>query len=245
MNFQNKCSISVISHGQIDLVKELLEDLEDYNFYIKEIIVTINIPETLEVNLFRNNIILRTNKNPKGFGANHNAAFKNANGEYFFVLNPDLRIKNFNFETFLEKLSKTEIGVLSPSVEDKYGNIEDHFREFPSIKNILCRLLNINSYKNKINLSDYSTPEMRWIAGMFMAFRNNIFRKISGFDERYFMYLEDVDICKKVNVIGKDIRIDPSNKVMHDAQRGSHKNFKLFLIHCSSYIKYFIKWFLR
>ena len=61
-----------------------------------------------------------------------------------------------------------------------------------------------------------------------MVMHKDIFNEINGFDESFFLYLEDVDICKRIANCGYRICVDSSNKVMHDAQRDSHKNLNLF-----------------
>ena len=90
--------------------------------------------------------------------------------------------------------------------------------------------------------ADLDNTRGYWVGGMFMGFRSSVFREIGGFDERYFMYLEDVDICAELLAAGYEVAIDADNKVTHDARRGSRRNLTLFFIHCASYIKYFIKW---
>ena len=77
---------------------------------------------------------------------------------------------------------------------------------------------------------------------MFMGFRTSVFQEIGGFDQRYFMYLEDVDICATLWAAGYEVAIDTENSVIHYAQRGSRRDPKLFLFHLTSYIKYFKKW---
>ena len=68
-------SISIVSHGQFDIIFKLLEDLERFRFSIHEIILTINIPEAIDVSLFSNKIVVIRNDYPLGFGENHNRAF--------------------------------------------------------------------------------------------------------------------------------------------------------------------------
>jgi N-acetylglucosaminyl-diphospho-decaprenol L-rhamnosyltransferase len=235
-------SISIVSHGQFNIVSQLLADLESFRSFIHEIILTVNIPETIEISSFENEISVITNDYPLGFGENHNRAFFASSGEYFIVLNPDLRITTFDFTSYLDRLSSKDVGVLTPLVVNGNGKREDHIRPFPSFAGLLRRL----SYRL---LSDGSRSEFSpkisppyWIGGMFMGFRSSVFRNISGFDQRYFMYLEDVDICAELLATGYEIAIDPGNRVIHDARRGSRRNLRLFLIHCVSYVRYFRKW---
>src|SRR3982750_832568 len=101
-------SLSIVSHGQYDLVKNLLDSLEKYcgdNTHI-EVILTINIPEKLPENFsdYAFQVRLIKNKIPKGFGANHNSAFQLIPQPYFCVLNPDMVFIENSFPKLIEDL---------------------------------------------------------------------------------------------------------------------------------------------
>ena len=235
-------SISIVSHGQFDIVSQLLADLERGRFSIHEIILTVNIPEAIDVSPFENEIKVIRNDDPRGFGENHNRAFLASSGDYFLVLNPDLRIGNFDLASFLNTLSSKGVGVLTPTVVNGNGKREDHIRPFPSFPELLGRVF--RRFLVDVSREDFS-PKISppfWVGGMFMGFRSSVFRDIGGFDQRYFMYLEDVDICAELLAAGYEIAIDSNNSVTHNARRGSRRNLRLLLIHCASYVKYFKKW---
>jgi hypothetical protein len=81
-----------------------------------------------------------------------------------------------------------------------------------------------------------------FIHGCFMLFKTKDFKNIEGFDERYFLYLEDADLCRKIDAVGKKKLYYPNIEITHQHQRGSTKNIKLFFYHLSSAFKYFLKW---
>jgi GT2 family glycosyltransferase len=91
--------------------------------------------------------------------------------------------------------------------------------------------------------SDYtldSVPiEVDWVAGMFVAFKRAAFEAVDGFDERYFMYMEDVDICRRLNEAGWLTVVQPQVSVVHAAQRASRKNVQHLRWHVASAIRYF------
>ena len=242
INSPNSVSISIVSHGQFEIVSQLLADLESFRSFIHEIILTLNISEAIDVSLFENEIMVIKNDYPRGFGENHNRAFLASSGDYFLVLNPDLRVANFDFTSFLNELSSKSVGVLTPMVVNGNGKREDHIRPFPSFAELVRRVF--FRFLPGGSRADFS-PKISspfWVGGMFMGFRSSVFRNIGGFDERYFMYLEDVDICAKLLSSGYEIGINTKNSVIHDARRSSRRNLRLFLIHCASYVKYFKKW---
>lgn len=85
----------------------------------------------------------------------------------------------------------------------------------------------------------YDKPfEVEYATGCFMFFRTEIFKKLNGFDENIFLYLEDADITRRVNQISKTI-FYPYNYVIHDWQRGAHNNLKLMWINIKSAVWYF------
>jgi hypothetical protein len=90
--------------------------------------------------------------------------------------------------------------------------------------------------------SNYDKPfRVPFGQGSFLVIRTELFKEISGFDERFFMYLEDADLCKRVNEISEVVYF-PGTTVIHKWERGSHKNLKLFKMHMKSMFKYFSKW---
>ena len=101
-------TISVVSHSQIGLIKNLLEDIDkhcrDSHF---ELILTLNVDEVLPFSLndYFFPIKIIRNPNPLGFGANHNQAFKHAYGQYFCVINPDIRLSSNPFSGLLSCFS--------------------------------------------------------------------------------------------------------------------------------------------
>ncbi|MBU6461081.1 MAG: glycosyltransferase family 2 protein, partial [Proteobacteria bacterium] len=218
-------SISIVSHNQATLVAELLYDIKKLHLPNIEIIVTFNIDEKVYFceKDFSFPIIFIKNKIPKGFSANHNAAFNIATGEIFCVLNPDIRLINNPFESLIKSIKNPNIGVVGPLVIKPNGNIEDSARHFPNPLTILLRVLSIKNNEEYSIGSEPIYPD--WIAGMFMLFRRDIYWEIGGFDERYFLYVEDVDICIRIKLINKIVMLDPRATIIHKAQRNSKKSF--------------------
>ena len=112
-----RASLSVVSHGQAALVAELLRDVQAHVSGPIEVILTLNIPEALPFSAgdFNFPVRLITNEKPKGFGANHNQAFSASSGEYFVVLNPDIRLRADPLPALMEVLGG-DIGVAAPAL---------------------------------------------------------------------------------------------------------------------------------
>ena len=237
-------SVSIVSHGQFNWVRNILADLEKYCAALKlEIILTINIPEVISENFnqYLFPIKLIHNQFPKGFGENHNQAFKIAQYDYFCVLNPDIRLIQNPFGELIncinqEKNKNIKIGVVGPMVLNAENQVEDSAREFLTIYRLLKRIS--NKFLFKINLNRDSVLYPDWIAGMFMFFSRVVYQEISGFDEKYFLYCEDMDLCRRLRQKKYEICWVPWVKVIHHAHRDSHKKLKYFLWHLKSLVRF-------
>jgi GT2 family glycosyltransferase len=79
-----------------------------------------------------------------------------------------------------------------------------------------------------------------WVAGMFMLFRAEAFQSIGGFDERYVLYYEDVDLCRRLHAAGRRVLYEPRSEVIHEARRGSRRDPRLALRHLLSMGRYLL-----
>lgn len=234
-------SFSIVSHGQGVLVVNLLNDLKKLQIKNYEIILTFNILEDEDFLKNFNDlpIIVIRNKYINGFGSNHNSAFKNSSGKYFYVLNPDIRIPGLKFDDLIQNFNDKRVGVVAPIVYSANGAVEDSFRKFPTVYSLLRRKL------FHCNDADYSFSNfpitVDWVAGMMMIIPRSVYIEIKGFDEKYFMYFEDVDLCLKINSINMKVVLDPRNYVIHDAQRASRKKFQYFIWHLKSAFRFLKK----
>ena len=233
-------SISVVSHEQIDLVANLLHDLDQYCHIPFEVILTLNIPEvlTFALNEFSFPVKIIQNAKPKGFAANHNQAFSQTTGAFFCVVNPDIRLQNNPFPELLMSLQDSSVAVVAPLVLNDDEEIEDSARRFPTPLIILGKALGQHQKHDYVIGDQPIFPD--WVGGMFMLFSHEIFSMIQGFDERYFMYYEDVDLCARLTLCGYKICLSPKSKVIHQARRTSRRNLRYLGWHLNSMIRFFL-----
>jgi hypothetical protein len=234
-------SISVVSHLQLDLVVQLLDDLAEYcqdlNF---EFILTLNLAEELPFALKRYIFPIRLIRNagPIGFGANHNQAFAKSSGSYFCVLNPDIRICSNPFLLLMNCLQDPCVGVAAPLVLGPDGCVEDSARQFPNPLKILGKFFNVRQKPAYAGTESIIYPD--WVGGMFMLIPKKIFERLGGFDERYFLYYEDVDLCARLKLLGYRSLLSTKAQVVHHAQRSSHANFRYLRWHLRSMMRFFL-----
>jgi N-acetylglucosaminyl-diphospho-decaprenol L-rhamnosyltransferase len=235
-------SISVVSHGQGALVELLLESLAAHARTPFELILTVNVPEARPANLASFGFPVRVidNAAPKGFGANHNAAFRESRGATFCALNPDIRIGRDPFPELLGCLRDPSVAVAAPLITNPAGEIEDSARQFPTPLSILRKALRSKLEVDYPIGSEPFYPD--WVAGMFMLFPREAFASFEGFDERYFLYYEDVDLCARVRLAGKRVVLCPSAVAIHDARRQSMRSLRHARWHIASMARYFALW---
>ena len=234
-------TISIVSHGQANLILPLLSKLSKFKNSIEKILITINIPENVKSisNLKNSKIKFIFNKDPKGFGENHNQAFKLCKSKYFCVMNPDIRIEKNIFKKLIQIKENNNINIFTPNIKKNNETYAINCRKFPSKFYLFKRHLMIPNYeytkkmKNDVKYTD-------WIGGMFMLFNSKDYHKLNGFNEDYFLYFEDVDICYRAYKIGFTIASSTDKKLdlIHLAQRKSLKSIKYYLLYLKSFITY-------
>lgn len=234
-----KFSISIVSHNSGELIAELFKDLCKTLPNETEVILTINVPENesyLSEGIYLPLRVIR-NISPLGFGANHNQAFASACGEKFIILNPDIRIRGNPWHA-LDSAFDPDTGACAPLVLSPAGTIEDSVREYPTLGRLFRRVVLRDRSPDYLVPSKHDSVNVAWAAGMFVMFDSESFREIGGFDTRYFMYLEDVDICKRLHTAGKKVLWVPQCSVIHNAQRASGRSWQHLRWHVRSVVRY-------
>jgi GT2 family glycosyltransferase len=224
-------SVSVVSHGHGALTRALLEDLARLDSpYIAEVILTLNVPEPPDFAPPAMPVPLRlvTNPVPRGFGENHNAAFALATTPRFAILNPDLRLDTDPFEALLAALEAPRTALVAPRIVDLDGTSAPSARRLYTPLEIASRLWR----------DPGTTDSPEWLAGMFLLARADAFRSVGGFDERYFLYIEDVDLCTRLRVAGWSLAVVPDQSVWHAAQYASRRSLRHLRWHVAGMVRY-------
>ena len=177
-----------------------------------------------------------------GFGTGHNLAFKNLNelSDIHMIINPDTHFEAEEIERFLATVyASKDISLATPLVCNEDGTIQNIVRELPTPLGLIKRKLNIEQGEIKVKIN--SSQEIPFAHGCFMVFKTDVFQKLGGFDERFFMYMEDVDIFIRAKQYGTTV-IDTNHKIYHEYRKGSSKNMRLLLWHIISAMKFFWKY---
>ena len=234
-------TLSIISHGDSGKVSSLLRSLQKYesvdNF---QIILTDNLgdelPELADSFWPLWNII--RNQSPQGFARNHNRAFKIAQGKYFCILNPDVIFVGEVFQRLIENWENQQADIVAPIIVDADGSLQDSYRNFPTPVEIVRRRL--PGYQFSPPSADaIGLVRPDWIAGTFMLMRSETYRELNGFDEKYHLYFEDVDLCARAQLAGMELLVDTNIRIQHNAHRASRRRLIYLLWHIQSAFRFF------
>jgi len=237
--------LSIVSHGHGPDVAKLLNDLGEHCREMRlSVILILNRDEELSFagSDFPFPLIIRRNDHPRGFAENNNQAFRIASpapDDYFCLINPDVRLPHDVFGLLVECLEREPgAGVVAPQVCNSRGEVEDNARRLPSPMAILRKALGMQ--ENTPPISGDECQPVDWVAGMFMLFPASVYAAVGGFDERYFLYYEDVDLCCRLRLAGYEVFLAPSAVVVHDGRRDSHRRPAFFLRHLRSMGRFFL-----
>jgi N-acetylglucosaminyl-diphospho-decaprenol L-rhamnosyltransferase len=229
--------VSIVSHNEGSEVEELLGCIEKYCLKNLVVVITLNVDEQLSFKEsdFSFPIFIVRNQRLKGFGANHNQAFTCMDSKYFCVLNTDVYFFEDPFSNLINNTNSNEIGVVAPIVYNKNDQLQDSARKLPTpFKLLQRRLMKRNEY-----LPPESIRYVDWIAGFFMLFESEQFKKLGGFNEKYYLYCEDVDICSRIWLSGRKVAWNSNVAIYHDAKRRSHEYLYYFAHHIRSLLLLF------
>ncbi len=187
--------------------------------------------------------VIKNNKN-LGFGAAHNKVLLQDMGKYHFVINPDITFDTDVLSDMVDFFENhPDVVMAMPRILNPDGTEQKLPKERPTFKRLYLGRLS-NKVRDKFVWADkpITDPcEIDFCSGCFFCIRSDVFKKLCGFDERYFMYLEDADITLMAKSKGK-VMILPQTTVTHVWERESSKSLKYLLIHIISSFKFLFKW---
>ena len=182
-----------------------------------------------------------------GFGAGHNYVLSELDSKYHAIVNPDIVLKEDSLSILMGFMEERKVGMAVPRMTDEAGNFQAVYRRELTVLDMGIRMFLSSYFKKRqayhtMQDMDYAKPfPVPFAQGSFLVIETELFRRLGGFDTRYFMYLEDADLCKQVNQCS-GLYYCPDTTVIHKWERASKKNGKLRRIHMTSMFRYFCKW---
>lgn len=252
----NKLSVSVVTYNNtVEEITLLLNSLLSSTVKCDIFVVDNSENSTLEqlVKTFANVHYYKMSKNI-GFGAGHNFVLKKTTPQYKYhlAINPDVFFEPTVLEALLQFMdAHPEVGNVMPKVLNLDSSIQYACRQLPKPMDLFGRRFLPKSWMLKRNEryemreSGYDAiMEVPFLSGCFMLLRTSVLQKVGLFDERYFLYFEDIDLNRRIQTVAKTL-FYPSVSIFHAAKHQSYRDRKLTLIHIKSAIQYFNKfgWF--
>lgn len=226
-------SIVIISYNRSNLLRECLSSLYKNLKGDFEVIVVDHDSKDDSVEMVKKNfpkaITLDTKKNP-GFGTGCNIGAKNSHGDTIVFLNSDAEVSNnslFDMEHFLH--SKESIGIVGGLLENRDKTPQRSYGRFYNLPQVVRLLFGGDSAELAFqNTKD--VQEVDWVSGGYMMIKRSVFEKVKGFDEKIFMYIEDMELCYRVRKAGYSIFFYPKAQVFHLGQGSSNRTFAIVYI---------------
>lgn len=168
-----------------------------------------------------------------GFGAGNNVGARIAKSKILYFLNPDTVIRKNFFSTIFNRFnSNPDIAVVGTRIENENSELEHSAGKFPTLISYFLDIFYLRFKIEKLlfifNISRIKENNADWVSGASIFIRKTIFEEINGFDEKFFMYNEEVDLCKRVKKRGFEIMVEPSSCITHIGSVGSKKNYYFF-----------------
>lgn len=199
-----------------------------------------------ELKTRRPEIHLEINKTNLGYTKAHNSIKHLIEGEYIFIINPDIFLMGENvLQKMLEYMdANPQVGISGPKQINETGGVTMSIRAFPKFYLQVARrtffrhlpiIKSLVSYDEMQHLNYDKIQDVDWLQSSFVVIRHELWKKIRGFNERYFMFMSDVEICFEAWRLGYRVVYYPEVFVHADGKRASAGGFK----------KFFQSWVLR
>lgn len=223
-------SIIIVNYNVKEFLQNLLKSIEKTCGNItKEIIVVDNASDDGSVEILREKypyVRLIANKENLGFGAANNLGMSVSKGRFLLLINPDTIVQEDTFSTLLEFFSgHPEAGMAGCKVLNSDGTLQLACRRgFPGPWTSFCKVSGLSTLFPKSRLfarynltfmDENQTYEVDAISGAFMMMRREVFEKTQGFDQRFFMYGEDLDLCYRVQQAGYKVYYVHTTQIIH------------------------------
>ena len=237
--------VSVVSHNQEDLIIDNFKnlDLENELFDIRLVLMDNTNSSKFENFAKENGHIYYADEKTRGYGENHNKSFEIANvkeGDIFIVCNPDVILEKDQLLGMLESfISKDKDFENVTCYYDRDKTIlSNPDRYFPYFFNFVASIV----LRKRLHYgSNFDVKHPQWISGEFMIIKAEVYKKLNGFDEDYFMYVEDIDLCYRAKKLGIKITHNKDFYIIHETQMDSRNvlsnRFKMHFKSVFMYLK--------
>lgn len=224
-------SVIILSYNTKDLLRACLNSVFTHTKdIISEVIVVDNASHDDSVSMVKSEfkqVVLLENKENLGFSKGCNLGAKRAKGKYLFFLNSDTEIVDDMLRRALSLFKQNrDIAVVGGLLKNQDGTTSRSHGKFFTFSSIFSML-----FLRERFVADNKEQMVDWVSGGCMLVKRDIFEKVHGFDEHFFMYIEDAEICYRIKHLGYSIMYYPEFSVKHKAQGSSNRSFAIVEIY--------------
>lgn len=240
-------SIIIVNYNVKEFLQNLIHSIEKASLNLtKEILIVDNASDDGSVEFIKEKfpqIKLIANQKNLGFGKANNIGLKQANGKYILLINPDTLVAEDTFEKMIKFFeSNSEAGLAGCKILNPDGSLQlacrrsfpgpwTSFTKVTGLSNLFPNSKIFARY-NLTYLDENKTYEVDAISGSFMMMRKEVYEKVGGFDEQFFMYGEDLDLCYRIQKSGFKVYYVHSTQIIHykgeSTKRSSLDETKVF-----------------
>lgn len=191
----------------------------------------------------------------KGYPQGNNYGFEQASGDFLCILNPDVEVEKYTFKALIDSMKdRPQVGICAPRLVYPDGNVQDNYRVFPrAVDLVIKRTFLRRIFKRRMrkylmwDKDPYISEPVDWVTGAFQLFSRKSWEALGPNDERYFLFMSDVDICRKAWEKGWEVHFVGEAQALHHDERlsaGGVADFfkkKVMRIHVWDAIKYYLK----
>lgn len=159
-----------------------------------------------------------------GFAKGINIAEKHAKGEILIFINPDSKMTGGNLENLINEFSDDSVGIVGGEITNSKGGRELSCGKTYTLLNTVFLALGLEEVTG-VRFAPDIRQEVDHVSGAFLAIRKSLFEKLNGFDEHYFMYVEDADLCFRAKKLGFKVIYSPKASMEHVGQGSSNRAF--------------------
>jgi len=246
-------SILIVSYNTWGLLKDCLRSIfKNTEGLIYEVIVVDNnstdgSPQMIQ-EMFPQ-VLLLSNKENLGFSCANNQGYSHSKGEHLLFLNSDTLVLEGAITKMNDYLkAHPQVGIVGPKILNNQHQPTRSYMRFLNIKSLFLGskyfklFFDVERYRMHFSLYDFSSiQQVPWVSGACLMVKRNIFQEAGLFDERYFLYLEDMDLCLQVEKLGYRIVYLPTAEIVHLFGGSSSRTEPLSQVHKNSMAYYFKK----
>lgn len=235
--------IEFFSIDEIEVCCRLIDDIMKLNTLEYELIISSNSLYSLKQQIQlkrRYEWKWLFNEKNGGFAYAMNQGLKAATGNILVIMNPDVKIKVGIENMIRYLLQHGEVGIIAPQIRNSAGVIQDSFRDFIIPFRFVKRHLDRLCKKKLCNVPEYCIA-VDWVIGAFMMMTRQTYEAVGGLDDGYFLYCEDMDLCKRMHLKGYSVVYYPEAVIEYEGTRSARHSWKYARIFLRSLFRYWRK----